>query len=151
GEAPEQMRLVETPDDVDALDVPNPDKVAYLTQTTLSVDDANQIVERLRRRFPRAVGSSKEDICYATQNRQEAGKGLVAQSDAVLVVGSPNSSNSNRLVEVARERDRPAYLVDDADELECGWFRDGDNVLVTAGASAPESLVTECVEWLCRH
>jgi len=151
GEAPEQMRLVETPDDVDALDVPDPDKVAYLTQTTLSVDDANQIVERLRSRFPRAVGSAKEDICYATQNRQEAVKTLLAESDVVLVIGSHNSSNSNRLVEVAREQQRPAHLVDDEGELELDWFAEDDNVLVTAGASAPEELVSECVAWLRRH
>jgi 4-hydroxy-3-methylbut-2-enyl diphosphate reductase len=151
GEAPERMLLVETPDDVERLVVPDPDKLAYLTQTTLSVDDANRIVDRLKRRFPRAVGSAKEDICYATQNRQEAVKTLLDSCDTVLVVGSHNSSNSNRLVEVAREHGRAAHLVDGVDDLELEWFDGHENVLVTAGASAPEDLVGECVEWLCRH
>lgn len=148
GEAPEQIFLVETADDVDRLQVPDEAKIAYLTQTTLSVDDANLIIEHLVRRFPQAVGSPKEDICYATQNRQEALKTLLPQCDAVLVVGSRNSSNSNRLVDVARERSCRAYLVDSADEIDPAWFSGGETLLITAGASAPEDLVIGCVERL---
>jgi 4-hydroxy-3-methylbut-2-en-1-yl diphosphate reductase len=149
GYAPDSMRLVECPEDVDRLDIARPDKVAYLTQTTLSVDEATVIIERLKRRYPRCVGAPKEDICYATQNRQEALKRLLPQGDAVLVVGSRNSSNSNRLVEVAREFGCPAWLVDDAAELDRTWFAGKETVVVTAGASAPEDLVAKCVEALC--
>jgi 4-hydroxy-3-methylbut-2-enyl diphosphate reductase len=149
GQAPGGMRLVECSEDVDRLNLAPHEKVAYLTQTTLSVDEANVIIERLKRRYPQCVGAPKEDICYATQNRQEALKRLLPLSDAVLVVGSRNSSNSNRLVEVAREFGCPAWLVDDASELDCAWFAGKQTVLVTAGASAPEDLVTQCVEALC--
>ncbi|HUY93121.1 MAG TPA: 4-hydroxy-3-methylbut-2-enyl diphosphate reductase [Pirellulales bacterium] len=151
GEAPEQMILVETLEDVDRLEVPDPEKVAYLTQTTLSVDEVQGLVKRLQERFPNCVGSPKEDICYATQNRQEALKALAPQADVVLVVGSRNSSNSNRLVDVAREQGVPAYLVDDAGELESDWFDGCETVLITAGASAPEELVMECVAELDRR
>jgi 4-hydroxy-3-methylbut-2-enyl diphosphate reductase len=151
GEAPERITLVETVEDVDRLEVPDPDKVAYLTQTTLSVDDANVIVNRLRQRFPKCVGSPKEDICYATQNRQEALKAGVAQADVVLVFGSKNSSNSIRLTEVAREFNRPTHLIDSVDEIDRSWFRGDETVLITAGASAPEDLVTECIDYLKRE
>jgi 4-hydroxy-3-methylbut-2-enyl diphosphate reductase len=150
GEAPERIVLVESVEDVDRLQISNPDKVAYLTQTTLSVDDANVIINRLRERFPNCVGSSKEDICYATQNRQEALKAGVARSDVVLVFGSKNSSNSIRLTEVAREYGRPTYLIDSVEEIDSAWFRDDDTVLITAGASAPEDLVDECINYLSR-
>jgi 4-hydroxy-3-methylbut-2-enyl diphosphate reductase len=151
GEAPEQMILVETLEDVDRLEVPDPEKVAYLTQTTLSVDEVQGLVKRLQERFPNCVGSPKEDICYATQNRQEALKALAPQADVVLVVGSRNSSNSNRLVDVAREQGVSAYLVDDAGELQSDWFEGCETVLITAGASAPEELVLECVAELDRR
>jgi len=148
GEAPDRITLIETVEDVDRLEVPDPNKVAYLTQTTLSVDDANLLIRRLRERFPNCVGSPKDDICYATQNRQEALKAGVARADAVLVFGSKNSSNSIRLTEVAREHGRPTYLVDDLAEVDLAWFQGHETVLVTAGASAPEDLVSECVDYL---
>ncbi len=148
GEAPERMTLVETVADVDQLEVPDPEKVAYLTQTTLSVDDANVIIDRLRQRFPKCVGSLKEDICYATQNRQEALKAGVERADVVLVFGSKNSSNSIRLTEVAAEHGRPTHLIDSVAELQPEWFRGDETVLITAGASAPEELVLECIEHL---
>jgi 4-hydroxy-3-methylbut-2-enyl diphosphate reductase len=151
GEAPDRIILVETLEDVDRLQVPDPEKVAYLTQTTLSVDEAQALVDRLQQRFPRCVGSPKEDICYATQNRQEALKALLPQADVALVVGSRNSSNSNRLVDVAREHGVPAYLVDNAEELESAWFEGRQTVLITAGASAPEELVMACVAEIDRR
>jgi 4-hydroxy-3-methylbut-2-enyl diphosphate reductase len=150
GEAPGRITLVETVEDVDRLNVPDPEKVAYLTQTTLSVDDANVLIDRLRQRFPSCLGSHKEDICYATQNRQEALKAGVVKADMVLVVGSKNSSNSIRLTEVAREFDRPTYLIDGAGEIDPTWFRGEETVLITAGASAPEDLVVECIDYLNR-
>ena len=149
GEAPEAIRLVETAEEVDRLEVPNPDRVAYLTQTTLSVDDANKIIDRLKQRFPRISGPPKEDICYATQNRQEAVKSLVPEADVVLVLGSRNSSNSNRLAELAEEHRTTAHLIDSADEIDSAWFCGDETVLVTAGASAPEEVVAECVGYLC--
>lgn len=145
GYAPDRIRLVETAADVDRLDIDDAQTVAYLTQTTLSVDEASVIIERLKRRFPNCVGAPREDICYATQNRQEALKQLLPHADAVLVVGSRNSSNSNRLVEVAREFGCPAWLVDGAADLDPQWFTGKQTVVVTAGASAPEDLVQECV------
>jgi 4-hydroxy-3-methylbut-2-enyl diphosphate reductase len=151
GEAPERITLVESIEDVDRLEVPDPSKVAYLTQTTLSVDDAGVIIARLRQRFPQCIGSPKEDICYATQNRQEALKAAVHRADVVLVFGSKNSSNSIRLTEVAAEFDRPTHLVDDLAEVDPGWFRGDETVLITAGASAPEELVLECVDYLSRE
>jgi 4-hydroxy-3-methylbut-2-enyl diphosphate reductase len=151
GEAPEQIMLVETVEDVDRLQVADPNKVAYLTQTTLSVDDANLIINRLRERFPNCVGSPKEDICYATQNRQEALKAGLDEADVVLVFGSKNSSNSIRLTEVAAEFDRPTYLIDSVAEIERSWFSGDETVLVTAGASAPEELVIECIDYLKRE
>jgi 4-hydroxy-3-methylbut-2-enyl diphosphate reductase len=150
GEAPGQIVLVETIEDVERLSIPDPSKVAYLTQTTLSVDDANVLIDRLRQRFPNCVGSSKDDICYATQNRQESLKAAVPQADAVLVFGSKNSSNSVRLTEVAEEQGCRAYLVDDVSEIDMQWFQGDETVLITAGASAPEEVVVECVEYFVR-
>jgi 4-hydroxy-3-methylbut-2-enyl diphosphate reductase len=151
GEAPGQISLVETIEDVDRLQVADPNKVAYLTQTTLSVDDAGLIIDRLRARFPNCVGSPKEDICYATQNRQEALKAGVERADVVLVFGSKNSSNSIRLTEVAAEFNRPTYLVDSVAEVDPAWFRGDETVLITAGASAPEDLVVDCIDYLVRE
>ncbi len=145
GEAPEAIRLVHSLEDVDRLEVPDPDKLAYLTQTTLSVDDAGRIVDRLRQRFPNVVGPLKEDICYATQNRQEAVSTLSREADVVLVVGSQNSSNSQRLAELARSCGVPAHLVDGPVDIDLGWFSGEETVVVTAGASAPETVVQECV------
>lgn len=148
GEAPEAIVLVETEQDVDRVVVPDPSRVAYLTQTTLSVDEALRIVDRLRQRFPAMVGPPRDDICYATQNRQAAVRELARLAHVVLVVGSQNSSNSRRLAEIARSCGVPAWLIDDASHLLPQWFRQGDTVVITAGASAPESLVAECVRWL---
>ncbi|MCA9249098.1 MAG: 4-hydroxy-3-methylbut-2-enyl diphosphate reductase [Planctomycetales bacterium] len=150
GEAPEAIVLVETPEDVAALQVNDETKLAYLTQTTLSVDDANRIIRCLKERFPHIQGPPKEDICYATQNRQEAVAKLADESDVVLVLGSQNSSNSQRLAELARERGVSAHLIDGAHEIDDVWFQDVDTVLITAGASAPEKVVEECVEYLER-
>jgi 4-hydroxy-3-methylbut-2-enyl diphosphate reductase len=148
GEAPEAIVLVESPEDVDSLQVADPTKLAYLTQTTLSVDDANRIIRRLRERFPAIEAPPKEDICYATQNRQEAVWKLAGEADLVLVVGSQNSSNSLRLAELARERDVAAHLIDGPAEIDGRWFADVKTVLLTAGASAPEVIVQEVIEFL---
>src|SRR5207302_10470481 len=146
GEAPEHIRLVQDAGEVGRLDLPPDAKVAYLTQTTLSVDDAERIVGALRKRFPHIVGPSRDDICYATQNRQEAVKELVPEADAVIVLGSRNSSNSMRLAELARAHNKPAFLVDRIDEIPQTAFAGHETVLVTAGASAPEETVQECVD-----
>ncbi|HEV2950356.1 MAG TPA: 4-hydroxy-3-methylbut-2-enyl diphosphate reductase [Gemmataceae bacterium] len=148
GEAPANIRLVQDTSDVERLDLPADAKVAYLTQTTLSVDDAEVIIAALRRRFPHIVGPSRDDICYATQNRQEAVKDLVPEADVVLVLGSQNSSNSMRLAEIAQSYRKKAYLVDGVGEIDDRWFQPGDTVLITAGASAPEEVVEECVAHL---
>lgn len=148
GEAPESIRLVQDVTEVEALDLPADAKVAYLTQTTLSVDDAEIIIAALRRRFPHIVGPSRDDICYATQNRQEAVKALVPEADVVLVLGSQNSSNSLRLAEIARSHGLPAYLIDGVDEIDDDWFTPDQTVLITAGASAPESVVQQCITYL---
>jgi 4-hydroxy-3-methylbut-2-enyl diphosphate reductase len=148
GEAPHAMVLVETPDDVDRLEIAPNAKLAYLTQTTLSVDDANRIIERLRQRFPQIANPPKEDICYATQNRQEAVRLLSRDADLVLVLGSRNSSNSQRLAELSIENRVPAYLIDGASDIDVNWFRGDETVLITAGASAPELVVEDCVEFL---
>jgi 4-hydroxy-3-methylbut-2-enyl diphosphate reductase len=139
------MYLVETPADVAHLKVADETKLAFVTQTTLSVDDASQIIAALRKRFPEIVGPKKDDICYATQNRQDAIKVLARQCDVVIVVGSPNSSNSNRLREVAANQSVAAYMVDNAGELKPEWIAGKARVGVTAGASAPEVLVQEVV------
>jgi 4-hydroxy-3-methylbut-2-enyl diphosphate reductase len=148
GEAPENMLLVENAEAVDKLVLPANAKLAYLTQTTLSVDDAEIIIRALRRRFPNIVGPSKDDICYATQNRQEAVKDLVPEADVVVVLGSQNSSNSMRLAEIARSLGKPAYLIDGVKEINPDWFDGVQTVLITAGASAPEEVVEECVQYL---
>ncbi len=148
GEAPNQMILVETARDVDQLVVSDPNKVAYLTQTTLSVDDANIVIAALRKRFPHIANPPKDDICYATQNRQEAVRDLAAQADLVLVLGSQNSSNSKRLAEIANGLGVPSFLIDGVDEIQDAWFHGVETVLITAGASAPEDVVHECIEYL---
>ncbi|HRE18319.1 MAG TPA: 4-hydroxy-3-methylbut-2-enyl diphosphate reductase [Rhodocyclaceae bacterium] len=148
GQSAGGMYLVETVDDVNALKVSDQAQLSYVTQTTLSVDDATQIVAALKTRFPYIQGPKKDDICYATQNRQDAVKALAAQCDVVVVVGSPNSSNSNRLREVALHLGSKAYLVDSAADVDQSWFAPGNVVGVTAGASAPEKLVREVVQLL---
>lgn len=145
GQIESGIHLVETPADVAALQVADPDRLAYVTQTTLSVDDAAAIVGALRARFPNIAGPRKDDICYATQNRQDAVKAMTMQADVVFVVGSKNSSNSNRLREVAALRDVPAYLVDNASDIDPAWIEGKRRIGVTAGASAPEILVEEVV------
>ena len=148
GEAPGSMVLVGSKEEVDRLEVPDPERVAYLTQTTWSVDDAAQIVGRLRQRFPRLVGPPRDDVCYATQNRQEVVRELSRQADVVLVVGSQNSSNSQRLAELARAGGMEAHLIDGPDDIDPGWFSGRETVVITAGASAPERLVAGCVRLL---
>src|SRR5262245_17521019 len=145
GQAGEGMVLVETVADVARLAVRDPERLSYVTQTTLSVDDAAAIVTALKERFPSITGPKKDDICYATQNRQDAVKIMSPQCDVVIVVGSPNSSNSNRLREVAESRGIPAYMVDSAEQVRPEWVAGKRRVGVTAGASAPEVLVTELV------
>jgi len=151
GEAPEAIVLVEDEAGVDHLSFPADTKLAYLTQTTLSVDDANRIIARLKARFPSITSPPKEDICYATQNRQEAVRELSGLADVIVVLGSQNSSNSQRLRELAAERGQPAYLIDGPDDLSVDQFRKEQTVLITAGASAPESVVRETVDWLIKH
>ena len=148
GQAPDAFTLVETAEEVDSLPFGPDDKLAYLTQTTLSVDDASRIINRLKARFPQIVGPPKDDICYATQNRQEAVRILSADADIVLVLGSQNSSNSQRLAELARENGIAAHLIDGADEIDSAWFTGTETVVITAGASAPESVVQDCIAWL---
>ncbi|MCH2596344.1 MAG: 4-hydroxy-3-methylbut-2-enyl diphosphate reductase [Pirellulales bacterium] len=148
GEAPQAIVLVESPEEVDALEVANESEVAYLTQTTLSVDDANRIISRLRERFPQIASPPKDDICYATQNRQEAVALLAPEADLTLVLGSQNSSNSQRLAELSGERGVPAHLIDGPQDVNPAWFVDVDTVLVTAGASAPEVVVEAVLDLL---
>ena len=148
GQADGSIHLVESVADVDRLAVRGASQLAYVTQTTLSVDDAATIVAALKRRFPAIVGPRKDDICYATQNRQDAVKFLAPQCDVVIVVGSPNSSNSNRLREVAAHRGVPAYMIDRAEELQPEWVEGKRHIGVTAGASAPEILVQRVIERL---
>jgi len=148
GQAQGGMYLVETPADVARLQVTDPANLAFVTQTTLSVDDASQIIAALKQRFPHIVGPKKDDICYATQNRQDAIKALAQQCDLVIVVGSPNSSNSNRLREVAANQNVAAYMVDNARELKPEWLAGASRVGVSAGASAPEVLVQEVISRL---
>ncbi len=148
GEAPEAIVLVEDEKGVDALEFAPGTKLAYLTQTTLSVDDANRVIRRLRERFPEINSPPKDDICYATQNRQEAVRLLSPDVDIVLVLGSQNSSNSQRLRELAIEQGKRAYLVDGPQDLDATQFHDAQSVLITAGASAPESVVQATVDWL---
>jgi 4-hydroxy-3-methylbut-2-enyl diphosphate reductase len=147
GEAPEHFVLIETEEDVDRLEVDDPEKVAYLTQTTLSVDETDRIIRRLRERFPAIVGPKSDDICYATTNRQLAVRQMARQCDLVLVIGSQNSSNSNRLVEVARDHGADAYLIDNELQVDERWIEGKRVVGITSGASAPEELVQRLVDF----
>lgn len=148
GEAPDNVILVGSPDEARTVEVPDATRVAYLSQTTLSVDETNEVIEVLRERFPLLEGPPRDDICYATQNRQEAAKELASRSDVILVIGSDNSSNSRRLVEVAVATGTPAHLIDDETEVEPAWIERAHTVGVTSGASAPEWLVERVVEHL---
>ena len=142
------MYLVESVEDVEKMEVKNPEFLAFVTQTTLSVDDTSEVIDALRLRFPKIVGPKKEDICYATQNRQDAVKKLTGDCDLILVVGSQNSSNSTRLMEISQKKGVPAYLIDNVTEIQPEWLDGRSNIGVTAGASAPEVLVEEVVEKL---
>ena len=142
------MYLVESVEDVEKMEVKNPEFLAFVTQTTLSVDDTSEVIDALRRRFPKIVGPKKEDICYATQNRQDAVKKLTGECDLILVVGSQNSSNSTRLMEISQKKGVPAYLIDNVTEIQREWLQGKRNIGVTAGASAPEVLVEEVIEQL---
>ncbi len=148
GQSPDGMYLVETLTDVAHLSVTNPSRLSYVTQTTLSVDDADRIVSALKDRYPEITGPKRDDICYATQNRQDAAKELATEADVVLVVGSQSSSNSRRLREVAANSGAKAYLIDNAAQIDHSWLKDAKRVGVTAGASAPEILVTSAVSRL---
>jgi 4-hydroxy-3-methylbut-2-en-1-yl diphosphate reductase len=148
GEAPDAIRIVESPEDVQRLEIPQDHKIAYLTQTTLSIDDAQRIIDALRKKYPNIHTPKKEDICYATTNRQQAVMVLAPQSDLVLVVGSKNSSNSLRLVEIAQNRGVKGYLVDDVTEINHDWLTGVNTLLLTAGASAPEDLVQAIIRML---
>lgn len=151
GQAGGGMHLVESVDDVARLQVRDPQRLAFVSQTTLSMDDTARIIEALKARFPAIRGPRKDDICYATQNRQDAVKRLAAECDIVFVVGSPNSSNSNRLREIAAARGVPAYLIDGPAQIQTAWLRGKQCAGVTAGASAPESLVAEVIQRLGRR
>lgn len=148
GEAPESITLVETPAEVASLPFGNDDQLAYLTQTTLSVAEAGEVITALKARYPHIESPKKEDICYATTNRQEAVQMLVEQADVLIVLGSQNSSNSRRLMEIGAGQGVPSYLVDGAAELQPEWFEEAATVVVTAGASAPEVVVQECIDYL---
>ena len=148
GEAPDVTQVVSTVEEVEALVVPDPNKVAYLTQTTLSLDEARYMIEALKKKFPNIVGPHAQDICYATENRQTAVKNVAHGADLVLVVGSRNSSNSNRLVEVSQNLKTEAYLIDKAEDIQPVWLEGKQTVAITAGASAPEILVQEVVAYL---
>lgn len=151
GEAPDRTIVVDSVEAVDKLEVSNPDKLAFLTQTTLSLYDTQEIVARLRQKFPKIVGPKSDDICYATQNRQEAVEQVAQDVDLILVVGSQNSSNSNRLVEVAKRRGVKAELIDSASDIDPAWLQDVESVGLTAGASAPEVLVEQVSQRLAEH
>jgi 4-hydroxy-3-methylbut-2-enyl diphosphate reductase len=148
GRIPGKVHLISEVEDVAGLQVSDPEKLAYITQTTLSVDDTREVIEALRQRFPSIIGPSTKDICYATQNRQEAVRQLAKHVDVLLVIGAHNSSNSNRLREVAAELGIPAYLIEDASKLQAEWVQGKKTVGITAGASAPEDLVQELIEAL---
>lgn len=151
GQAPASITLVETKDDVDALELAADKPVTYITQTTLSMDETADVIAALNQKFPGLKQPKSDDICYATQNRQDAVKVLSEQCDVILVVGSETSSNSKRLVEVARDRGVDAYLIDDATQIDHAWVADANTVGLTSGASAPESVVNEVVDWFTRH
>jgi 4-hydroxy-3-methylbut-2-en-1-yl diphosphate reductase len=148
GEAPDRIVVVEGPGDVANVAAADPERVAYLTQTTLAVDDTVEVVEALRQRFPAMVGPKHDDICYASQNRQEAVKALAARSDLVFIVGSQNSSNSNRLVEVAREAGTVAYLISDETSIDPDWITEAEVIGLSSGASTPDVLVERVVAFL---
>jgi len=148
GWAPDHIRRVFTEEEVESLEVPNPDQVSYITQTTLSVDDCERIIARLRERFPNIQGPPKADICYATQNRQAAVNALAPQADLVLVVGDRESANSNRLAEICRAKGKPAHLISSAECIREQWLDGVNTVLLTAGASAPEHLVQGVIDYL---
>jgi 4-hydroxy-3-methylbut-2-enyl diphosphate reductase len=148
GEAPLVTQVVGSPEDVTALSVPDPNRVAYLTQTTLSLDETKDIISALRKRFPNIKGPAAQDICYATENRQVAVKHVASDADLLLVVGSDNSSNSKRLVEVARSLGTSAHLIDSCKNIEADWLEGVNTLALTAGASAPECLVEEVVKFL---
>ena len=151
GEAPQVTQVVGSPEEVDALTVPDPDRVAYLTQTTLSLDETKDIIAALKKKFPNIKGPAAQDICYATENRQVAVKDVASESDLLLVVGSENSSNSNRLVEVARNLGTNAHLIDSFRNIKPAWLTDVKTIALTAGASAPECLVEEVVKFLASN
>lgn len=151
GEAPERIRVVGNLEEAREVSIPDPEKVAVLTQTTLSVDDTREIMETLGRRFPRMVTPSKQDICYATQNRQDAVKALAREVDLVLVIGSKNSENSNQLCRVARSRGVPAYLANDLSEIDPRWLIGVERIGITSGASVPERLVQETADYFARQ
>src|SRR5581483_6919533 len=148
GEAPKVTQVVGSPEQVEALVVPDPDRVAYLTQTTLSLDETRDIIEALKKKFPNIKGPAAQDICYATENRQVAVKHVASEADLLLVVGSDNSSNSKRLVEVARSLGTSAHLIDSCKNIEANWLEGVKTIALTAGASAPECLVEEVVKFL---
>jgi len=151
GEAPERIRVVANVEEAKAIDIPDPDKVVVLTQTTLSVDDTREIIDALREKFPRLITPAKEDICYATQNRQDAIKQLAKEVDLLLVIGSRNSENSNQLCKVARAHGTRAFLIDDYHAIEKQWLKDVHRVGITSGASAPERLVEEAADFFRRQ
>ncbi|HEY3306211.1 MAG TPA: 4-hydroxy-3-methylbut-2-enyl diphosphate reductase [Candidatus Binatia bacterium] len=151
GEAPERIQIVATGKEAEKIRVADPEKVVVLTQTTLSVDDTREIIDVLKRRFPRMVTPSKEDICYATQNRQDAVKQLAREVDLVLVIGSANSENSNQLCRVARARGIPAYLINDISDADPDWLHGVERVGITSGASAPDRLVWESADFFKQH
>jgi 4-hydroxy-3-methylbut-2-en-1-yl diphosphate reductase len=148
GEAPNAITVLDQEEDIERLTVPDPSRVVYLTQTTLSLNDTRQIVDKLRKKFPLIIAPGSEDICYATQNRQSAVLELAERADLILVVGSANSSNSCRLVEVAQTAGVPAYLIDNIEDIQTGWLAGVNNIGLTAGASAPEGLVERVVQYL---
>ncbi len=151
GEAPDSIVLVESAEEAERLELPGADKLAYITQTTLSVDETTEIIDVLRRRFPHIEAPKKEDICYATTNRQRAVKAMLDSIDLLLVIGSRNSSNSNRLVEVARAHGVDAYLIDDETEIDEAWLEDVETLGITSGASAPEKLVRRVLDWFAER
>jgi 4-hydroxy-3-methylbut-2-enyl diphosphate reductase len=151
GEAPESIVLVESPEEAETVDLDTADKLAYITQTTLSVDETNEVIEVLKRRYPHIEAPKKEDICYATTNRQRAVKAMLREIQLLLVIGSRNSSNSNRLVEVARAAGVPSYLIDDESEIEDAWLEGVETLGVTSGASAPERLVNGVIGWFAER
>ena len=148
GQAENGMYLVETPKDVNNLEIKNPERISYVTQTTLSVDDTAKVIDALRAKYPKIIGPKKDDICYATQNRQDAVKDLAKTCDVVLVVGSVNSSNSNRLRELAEKHGIPGYLIDGPEDIDKRWFDADSTIGITAGASAPEVLVKQVIDQL---